>query len=94
VLLHEDDPVAAWSPELAWRHTEQWSRPWVPGLSFWQGVGDLVSAYWTPDGYGHRYSTEMVDAWVRAAHPSSASSPAATRLPQVREAVGELATVG
>ena len=94
VLLHRDDPVAAWSPGLAVHDTEQWHRPWLPGVSFWQGVADLVSAYSTPDGYGHRYSREIVDGWRAAAHPAASGTPAADRLDEVRDAVGALASVG
>ncbi|WP_426563962.1 alpha/beta-hydrolase family protein [Angustibacter sp. McL0619] len=94
VLLHRDDPVAAWSPGLAVHDTAAWHRPWVPGVSVWQGVADLVSAYWTPDGYGHRYSREMVDGWQAAAHPAAPGSPPTDRLDEVRDAVGAVATVG
>jgi uncharacterized membrane protein len=94
VLLHRDDPVAAWSPGLAVHDTDQWHRTWLPGVSFWQGVADLASAYWTPDGYGHRYSREMVDGWRTAARPDTAGSPSTDRLDQVRDAVGALASVG
>ncbi|GAB3675773.1 alpha/beta-hydrolase family protein [Angustibacter aerolatus] len=84
-LRHADDPVAAWSPALAVRPTRDWPQPWVPGLSAWQGLTDLMSAWWTPDGVGHRYTTELVDGWLRVtpatADPTSAPAARAVVAP-------------
>ncbi|GAB3594381.1 hypothetical protein GCM10027446_18140 [Angustibacter peucedani] len=94
VLVHADDPVAAWSPRLAVERTPEWHRTWMPVVTFWQAGADLVSAYWTPDGFGHRYSRELVDGWRQAAQPDEPGTPTSRRVPAVRDAVGALASVG
>jgi len=91
VLVHRDDPVAAWSAPLLSHPTPYWHRPWAPVLSFWEATADLASAYWTPDGYGHRYSREMVDAWRTAI---GGPTLGADRLDDVRDAVGTLGAEG
>ncbi|GAB3451812.1 alpha/beta-hydrolase family protein [Kineococcus endophyticus] len=64
VLLHPEDPVGAWSPDLLWRPTPTRDLPWVPLLSFWQATGDLVGAARVPAGHGHRYDAEYLDAFA------------------------------
>ncbi|HET8616332.1 MAG TPA: alpha/beta-hydrolase family protein [Actinomycetales bacterium] len=75
VLVHRDDPVAAWSATLAVRPAAGWRAPWWPVVTFWQATADLVSAYSTPDGYGHRYGAELVDAWRPVLARAGVGSP-------------------
>lgn len=63
VLVHANDPVAAWSAALALRPASGWRPAWWPVVTFWQATADLVAAYSTPDGFGHRYGAELVDGW-------------------------------
>jgi uncharacterized membrane protein len=42
---------------------------WYPVVTFWQLTADLANALYVPDGYGHNYSHEMLDAWSRVAPP-------------------------
>ncbi len=62
-LVHDDDPVAVWSPRLLFGPTAQWHGRWYPFVSFWQATADMAAAYAIPSGHGHRYGQEFVDAW-------------------------------
>ena len=37
---------------------------WIPFVTFWQVTADLPFAANVPDGHGHVYTTEYVDAWA------------------------------
>lgn len=63
ILLHPDDPVPAWSPRLILRSSPAWPKHWLPIVSFWQATGDVVSVPQTPEGFGHKYGSELVGAW-------------------------------
>jgi uncharacterized membrane protein len=89
VLIHDEDPVAAWSPDLIWRRTPYWPRHWYPLVTFWQATADMAAAYWTGTGHGHRYAAELVDAWAEVAPPHEV---AADRLPAVRAATLSVGT--
>jgi uncharacterized membrane protein len=78
VLVHRSDPVAAWSVALAVRPAPGWRSGWWPVVTFWQATADLVSAYSTPDGYGHRYGAELVDAWRPVLRRAGVGSPVTT----------------
>jgi uncharacterized membrane protein len=68
VLVHADDPVAAWSADLALRPAAGWLARWWPVVTFWQATADLVAAYSTPAGHGHRYGSELMAAWRTTLH--------------------------
>jgi uncharacterized membrane protein len=91
VLVHPDDPVAAWSATLLLRPTTGWRAGWWPVVTFWQATADLVSAYSTPDGYGHRYGAELVDAWGDVLSRSGRRDPT---LPGVRQLVTRASDAG
>lgn len=63
ILVHPDDPVPAWSPRLMLRASPSWPQHWLPIASFWQATGDVVSVPHTPEGFGHKYGSELVGAW-------------------------------
>jgi uncharacterized membrane protein len=100
VLVHQDDPVAAWSATLAVRPAAGWRSAWWPVVTFWQATADLVSAYSTPDGYGHRYGVELVGAWgsvlshVGLAAPGDDAAPGPTSLTGVRQLVAHTSDGG
>jgi uncharacterized membrane protein len=80
-LQHASDPVAWWSPSLLWSQPGWLREPlapdvlptlsWFPFVTFWQVTGDMAVAAQVPDGYGHRYAAEHVDAWMALAPPAS-----------------------
>lgn len=87
-LVHADDPVAIWTPRLLIGPTPQWQGAWFPLISFWQATADLAAAYDIPNGHGHRYAAEFVDAWNRIApaHHLPGAAPA-TSFGAIRAAV-------
>jgi uncharacterized membrane protein len=89
VLMHDDDPVPAWSPRLMLQGSSTWPARWLPVVSFWQATGDVIAAPLVPPGFGHRYGTELVDAWlplIETAGVPQAAPP--DRLSAVRRAIG------
>ncbi len=75
-LQHDTDPIAWWSPDLAFT-TPDWlletRRPgtpmaqmsWMPVVTFWQVTADMAMANSVPGGFGHRYfQAEVVPAWA------------------------------
>ncbi len=90
LVEHADDPVTAWSPQLAVAPTPRWRAGWVPVVSFWAGTADLITSLQQPAGHGHRYGADLVPALAEAVGPASAqaaSGPAGRRLAAVRVAV-------
>ena len=73
-LQHGSDPVAWWSPSLLWSKPAWLREPpahdvlptlsWFPFVTFWQIAGDMAVAAQVPDGHGHRYAADHVDAWL------------------------------
>ncbi len=73
-LQHRSDPVAWWSPTLAWQ-TPDWlaetrgddpmaQMSWLPLVTFWQVTADMAMSNNVPGGHGHRYyAPETVPAW-------------------------------
>ncbi len=83
-VLHRDDPVGWWSPQLLVQRPDGWSGPWFPVVTFWQVTGSLLGALEAPPGHGHRYGGELVDAWRSAGVGTALPSE---RLAAVRAAV-------
>jgi uncharacterized membrane protein len=79
-LMHASDPIVWWSPYLALSRPDWTSEThgtdvlrgivWLPFVTFWQVTGDLAFAGGVPDGHGHAYKAEYVDAWNAALQPS------------------------
>jgi uncharacterized membrane protein len=78
--MHASDPIVWWSPQLALSRPD-WTREthgkdvlqgivWLPFVTFWQVTGDLAFAGGVPDGHGHAYKREYVDAWNTVLGPS------------------------
>lgn len=88
-IVHRDDPVAIWSPRLLLGPTPQWRSTWMPLVTFWQATADMAAAYDIPNGHGHRYAAEFVDAWneIAPAGRRPGSAPPA-RYEAIRRAVG------
>jgi uncharacterized membrane protein len=70
---HPSDPVGYWNWETLWKEQE-WSQApigydvpqsirWVPWVSFWQVVIDLINGFSASVGHGHNYNDTFVDGW-------------------------------
>jgi uncharacterized membrane protein len=78
-LVHPTDPVVWWSPELLFTRPDWLEEPrgrgvspsmrWYPVVTFWQLSLDLANAAYPPQGYGHNYSSQLLDAWALIAPP-------------------------
>jgi uncharacterized membrane protein len=78
-LQHPSDPVVWWTPRLMlnrpdWLAERRGSdvlprMRWYPFVTFWQLSADLVYSIEVPDGHGHDYGREQVDAWAQIAPP-------------------------
>jgi uncharacterized membrane protein len=78
-LQHASDPIVWWSGDLL-LHQPDWLREppgpdvlpamnWVPWVTFWQVTADMVFSTGVPDGHGHVYQKEYVDAWAAVLQP-------------------------
>jgi uncharacterized membrane protein len=78
-LLHASDPIVWWTPELMYARPD-WleehrgddvvdAMSWIPCVTFWQVTADLPFAVNVPDGHGHVYTAEYVDAWAQVLQP-------------------------
>lgn len=98
-LQHASDPVAWWSPALlfgepAWMREQRRddvpaAMRWYPVVTFWQVSVDLTISMNVPQGHGHHYGGEQVDAWYAMLRPAG-WSPA--RLQALRERIEALDT--
>jgi uncharacterized membrane protein len=89
-LQHASDPIVWWSPSLL-LHEPDWLREppgsdvlpgmrWLPWVTFWQLTADLVFSTGVPDGHGHVYKKEYVDAWAAATQPPGWTAADTNRL--------------
>jgi uncharacterized membrane protein len=90
ILQHPSDPITWWSPSLLFERPD-WlaERPgrdvleemtWIPLVTFWQVTLDMPFAVDVPEGHGHRYTRESVDAWALLLRPPDWTSEQADRL--------------
>ena len=79
-----------WSPSLL-LHQPDWLREprgadvlpatqWLPWVTFWQVTADMVYSTGVPDGHGHVYKKEYVDAWAAVTQPAGWTAADTTRL--------------
>jgi uncharacterized membrane protein len=90
ILQHPSDPITWWSPSLLFTRPDWLAEPrgrdvlpsmtWIPLVTFWQVTLDMPSADEAPDGHGHRYTRESVDAWATLLQPADWSAARAARL--------------
>lgn len=83
-LVHPTDPVAWWSPQLLTERPDWLAEPrgegvspemdWYPFVTFWQVSIDLLNADYPPQGFGHNYSTHLLEAWALIAPPEGWTS--------------------
>ncbi|ODU01190.1 MAG: hypothetical protein ABS81_21335 [Pseudonocardia sp. SCN 72-86] len=79
ILQHPSDPITWWSPTLLFSRPDWLAEPrgrdvlpsmtWLPIVTFWQVTLDMPAAAEVPEGHGHRYTAESVDAWALLLRP-------------------------
>jgi uncharacterized membrane protein len=78
-LQHASDPITWWNPDLLFQRPD-WleERPgydrvkemsWYPIVTFLQVSADMAVAVDVPDGHGHRYIRDVVNAWAAILEP-------------------------
>jgi uncharacterized membrane protein len=92
-VQHPSDPIVWWDTDLILRRPDWLEEPrgrdvldemrWIPFVTFWQVTGDLPFAVEVPDGHGHRYTRESVDAWSAILQPADWTDERADRLRQL-----------
>jgi len=89
-LVHASDPIVVWSPQLLYARPDWLEEApggdvvdavrWIPFVTFWQVTADLPFATNVPDGHGHVYTTQYVDAWAQVLQPPGWTDADADRL--------------
>ncbi len=92
-LLHASDPIVVWSPQLLYARPDWLEETrgddvvsavkWIPFVTFWQVTADMPFAANVPDGHGHVYTTQYVDAWAHVLHPPGWTDDDSDRLREV-----------
>lgn len=78
-LQHASDPIAWWTPDLLFAEPDWLREPrgydvsgdmnWIPVVTFLQVAADMAVAVNVPDGHGHRYVKDVVNAWAAVLQP-------------------------
>jgi len=78
-LQHASDPIAWWNPDLLFSEPDWLREPrgydvsgdmrWIPVVTFLQVSADMAVAVDVPDGHGHRYVRDVVNAWAAVMQP-------------------------
>jgi uncharacterized membrane protein len=78
-LQHASDPIAWWRPDLLFAEPDWLREPrgydvsndmkWIPVVTFLQVSADMAVAVDVPDGHGHRYVRDVVNAWAAIMQP-------------------------
>jgi uncharacterized membrane protein len=95
-VMHPSDPIVWWTPELLYARPT-WLEEhrgddvveavrWVPFVTFWQVTADLPFAGNVPDGHGHVYASQYVDAWAQVLQPPGWDAARSERLRDLLEA--------
>ena len=87
-LMHSSDPIVWWSPSLVLNEPNWSAEPgkdelgisYLPFVTFWQVTADLLFATSVPDGHGHTYRSEYVDAWNAVLRPAAVTGNDLARL--------------
>jgi uncharacterized membrane protein len=95
-VMHPSDPIVWWTPELlyarpTWLEEHRGADVveavrWVPFVTFWQVTADLPFAGNVPDGHGHAYRSQYVDAWAQVLQPPGWDAARSERLRDLLEA--------
>lgn len=78
-LQHASDPIAWWTPNLLFAEPDWLREPrgydvskdmnWIPVVTFLQVAADMAVAIDVPDGHGHHYVKDVVNAWAAVMQP-------------------------
>ena len=78
-LQNSSDPITYWSMDLIWSRPEWLDDPrgpdvssdmvWMPIATFWGTLADMAFSTAVPDGHGHSYGANPVDAWAEITQP-------------------------
>lgn len=78
-IQHPTDAVVWWDANLLFtepdwltaqdRHGISRHMRWYPFVTFWQTTVDMALAGDAPDGFGHHYGADLVDAWALLTGP-------------------------
>jgi len=78
-LQHASDPITWWNPDLLFTEPDWLREPrgydvspdmdWIPVVTFLQVSADMAVAIDVPDGHGHRYVRDVVNAWAAILQP-------------------------
>jgi uncharacterized membrane protein len=78
-LQHASDPITWWNPNLLFAEPDWLREPrgydvsadmyWIPIVTFLQVSADMAVAVDVPDGHGHRYVRDVVNAWAEILQP-------------------------
>ena len=89
-LQHASDPIAWWTPDLLFAEPDWLKEPrgydvssdmnWIPVVTFLQVAADMAVAVDVPDGHGHRYVKDVVNAWAAVMQPSGWTAEKTERL--------------
>lgn len=95
-LQHASDPITWWNPDLLFsepdwlREPAGYDRPhdmfWFPIVTFLQVSADMAVAVDVPDGHGHRYVRDVVNAWAAVLQPPGWTPEKTQRLRDVVKA--------
>ncbi|MFW3170955.1 alpha/beta hydrolase [Geodermatophilus sp. CPCC 206100] len=90
ILQHPSDPVTWWSPSLLLERPDWLAEEpgrdvlpemtWIPLVTFWQVTLDMPFSTDVPEGHGHRYTRESVDAWALLLRPPDWTAEKADQL--------------
>ena len=89
-LQHASDPIAWFNPNLLFAEPDWLREPrgydvsgdmnWIPVVTFLQVSADMAVAVDVPDGHGHRYVKDVVNAWAAVMQPPGWSPEKTERL--------------
>lgn len=89
-VQHPSDPVTFWTIDTLWSPPDWMDHPrgydvpgggpWVPVVTWTQGLFDLMAGFGAPPGFGHDYRLDYVDGWARVAAPDGWSDDDTARL--------------
>ncbi len=98
-LQYASDAVGYTSFDLILRRPDWFDTPrgpdvtaamvWLPVVSFWQSLGDIGFAQDVPEGHGHNYGADIVNAWVALDAPADWTNADTERLRAVIRARAE-----
>ena len=96
-LQHASDPITWWNPDLLFSEPDWLREPagydrqrdmfWFPIVTFLQVSADMAVAIDVPDGHGHRYVRDAVNAWAAILQPPGWTPEKTQRL---RDVVGKV----